>query len=164
MDTAKQNAQNAETLVLNLQQKDEIDQKLNLYKNIIKTYDDLSKAIDNKLLTEKDEYVKCKLTIEQLETDDKVYSMKQFFEMWLGRSADYNKKFATIIEDCEKNFAEVEAEARLLCDKNLPLKTAMAQFDATENPSQRIKIEYYALLKFEVIKSKKGKETLSVVK
>lgn len=158
----EQNAQNAQTVVLSFQQKDEIDFKLNLYKSIIQTYDNLSKAIDNKLLVEKDEYTCCKLKIEQLELDDRVFSQKQFFEMWLMRSKDYDQKFAPIIEDCEKNFAEVEAEARVVAEKVLPLKTAMAQFDATENPSQRIKIEYYALLKFEVAKSKKGKEEFAL--
>jgi hypothetical protein len=58
MNPQKESVQNAQALSLNLSQKDEIDQKVNYYKSIIKTYADLANAIDEKVKTETDEYTK----------------------------------------------------------------------------------------------------------
>jgi hypothetical protein len=153
MNQEKQNQQNAQALVANLSQKDEIDQKCEYYKSIIVTYANLCDAIDKKIESSTDDYEKCKLTIEKLDTEDRIFSMKGFFEMWLERSKDYDKKFEIISKECNDRFDEIESLARDLALKNPMLKMAMANYDAQEEKPQRVKNEYYALLKYEVLKA-----------
>lgn len=159
----KKNAEDAKMISLDLQQKDQIDQKVNYYKSIIKTNADLSEAITKKIemleeATDADSiYNKCKLNLELLEIDNTIFEKKKFFEMWLNRSSEYEKKFALITKECEEKFVELEAEARVVAETNAILKSYMTKFDAEENKDQRIKNEYYLLLKYEVGKiTKKG--------
>jgi hypothetical protein len=170
--TQKQNAQNAQALSINLSQKDEIDQKLNYYKSIIKTFADLSEAIDKKLETftaeddkNPDKVIeKSRFILEALDIDNRIFSMKGFLEMWLARSADYDKKFAMITAEVNEKFAEVEAKAKHLAKVNIMLLSAMTQYDnlPESEKTQRIKNEYYALIKYEVMKAEGNKEVFDV--
>lgn len=170
--TQKQNAQNAQALSMNLSQKDEIDQKLNYYKSIIKTFADLSEAIDKKLETftadddkNPDKVIeKCKLTLEALDIDNRIFSMKGFLEMWLARSNDYDKKFAMITAEVNEKFEQVEAMAKDLAKVNIMLLSAMTHYNQLPEAekTQRIKNEYYALLKYEVMKANGGKDIFDV--
>lgn len=167
----KRNAEDAKMISLDLQQGTEINQKVEYYKSILKAYNDLSNAIDKKIeiLNVKlgaDEssqgadglYERSKLTIEKLEADNSLYEKKKFFEHWLGRSAEYEKKFALITKECEEKFEEVQAEARVYAEGNIKLKSYMTKYDAEQTPDQKMKNEYYLLLKYEVSKiTGKGK-------
>lgn len=153
MNQEKVNRQNAQELALNLSQKDEIDQKCDYYKSLIKTYANLVDAIEKKIEKTEDDYEKCKLEIEKLDVEDRIFSMKGFFEMWLQRSNEYDKKFAMITKECNEKFDEIESKAKELSNKNPILKMAMDNYNATEEKTQRLKNEYYAMLKFEVIKA-----------
>lgn len=158
----KRNAEDAKMIVLDLKQKDEIDQKVNYYKSLIQTYSDLSEAITKEIEVKTIDkmhslYDVCKLKLELLEIDNIIFEKKKFFEMWLERSAEYDKKFALITKEREEKFSEVEAEARVLAETNIMLKSFMTKFDAEENKTDRMKNEYYLLLKYEVGKlTKKG--------
>lgn len=164
MNQVKKNSEEATALSLDLQQKEEIDQKVNYYKGIIKAYAELSSAIDKKIESigestiPSDIYEKSKLTIEKLEADNSIAEKKKFFEMWLKRSAEYDKKFAIITEECNAKFDEVEAQARAIAEKNIKLKSYMTKYDLEEDKNQKIKNEYYLLLKYEITKiTGKGK-------
>jgi hypothetical protein len=162
MNQGKQNQQNAQALSLNLSQKDEIDQKCNYYKSIIKTYSDLCDAIDKKIEKTDDDYEKCKLIIEKLDVEDRIFSMKGFFEMWLQRSNDYDKKFAMITQECNDKFDETYAKFKELAKTNIILTSFVQKYEAEPDKNQRIKNEFYALIKFEVMKATKSKEEFTV--
>ena len=87
MNIKKKNAEEAKMLSLDLQQKTEIDQKVNYYKSILKTFEELNLAIDEKIAvleTKEDadsKYQKNKLIIEKLETENATFEKKKFFEM-----------------------------------------------------------------------------------
>ena len=161
----KRNAEDAKIISLDLQQGTEINQKVEYYKSILKAYNELSTAIGlkiealgNKMGDADVAYEISKLSIEKLEADNSLYEKKKFFEHWLGRSAEYEKKFALITKECEEKFVEVEAEARVYAEGNIKLKSYMTKYDAEQTPDQKMKNEYYLLLKYEVSKiTGKGK-------
>lgn len=168
MKQAVKNSENAQALALDLQQKEQIDNKVNHYKTMLKAYEDLAEVISKKILhiesielsqkTLDDIYEKNKLILEKLEIENTIFNKKQFFEMWLKRSAEYEQKFALITEECNEKFDEVEAEAKEIALTNIKLKSYMEKYDAEENKDQRIKNEYYLLLKYEITKiTGKGK-------
>lgn len=159
----KRNAEDAKAISLDLKDGTEINQKMEYYKSILKAYEDLSNSIANKIAFINEKlgadaegqgadglYEKSKLTIEKLEVDNTIYEKKKFFEHWLSRSAEYGKKFAIITKECEGKFEEVEAEARVIAEGNIKLKSYMTKWDAEENKDQKMKNEYYLLLKYEV--------------
>jgi len=162
MNPQKESVQNAQALSLNLSQKDEIDQKLNYYKSIIKAYSDLIDAIDKKVEAETDEYTKNKLILEKLETENRIESQKGFFEMWLTRSRDYDAKFAMISNECNEKFDETYAKFKEIAESNIILKSFVAKYDAEPEKTQRIKNEFYALIKYEVMKATNSKEAFAV--
>ena len=168
MKQAVKNSENAQALALDLQQKEQIDNKINHYKTMLKAYEDLAEVISKKILhydsielsqkTLDDIYQKNKLILEKLEIENTIFNKKQFFEMWLKRSSEYEQKFAMITKECEEKFDETEAEAKELALTNIKLKSYMEKYDKEENKDQRIKNEYYLLLKYEITKIKgKGK-------
>lgn len=162
MNPQKESVQNAQALSLNLSQKDEIDQKVNYYKSLIQTYADLANAIDEKVKTETDEYTKNKLIIEKLETENRVFSMKGFFEMWLQRSTEYDTKFAMITKEVNEKFDETYAEFKELAKANVIYTSIVTKYEAEPDKNQRIKNEFYALIKFEVMKSNNSKESFNL--
>lgn len=170
---AVQNSENAQMLALDLQQKEQIDSKINYYKTMLKAYEDLAEVISKKVLffdsielSQKsldDIYEKNKLILEKLEIENTIFNKKQFFEMWLKRSADYEQKFAMITAECNEKFDEVEAQAKEIALGNIRLKSYMDKYDKEENKEQRIKNEYYLLLKYEITKLT-GKGKFEIVK
>lgn len=185
---AVQNSENAQMLALDLQQKEQIDSKINYYKTMLKAYQDLAEVINKKVLfidsielSQKsldDVYEKNKLILEKLEIENTIFNKKQFFEMWLKRSADYEQKFAIINAECNEKFDEVEAQAKEIALGNIRLKSYMDKYDKEEHLEdknkdrgfddflsyrQRIKVEYYLLLKYEITKLT-GKGKFEVVK
>ncbi len=170
---AVQNSENAKMLALDLKDKEQIDLKINFFKTMLKAYEDLAEVIDKKVLfidsielSQKsldDIYEKNKLILEKLEIQSSSFNKKQFFEMWLKRSADYQQKFAMITAECNEKFDEVEAQAKEIALGNIKLKSYMDKYDKEENKEQRIKNEYYLLLKYEITKLT-GKGKFEVVK
>ena len=166
MNQLKKNSENAMSLSMDLQQKVEIDQKLDYYKSILKAYDELGDAIKQKIesleeFTDAESvYKRNKLVIEGLENSNSIFEKKKFFEMWLSRSTEYDRKFAIITKECNDTFDELQAEARELAENNLQLKSYMDKYDKEENTDQKTKNEYYLLLKYQVSRIKgKGKFT-----
>ena len=172
MNQSKKNAEDAKVLSLDLQQGVEIEQKIEYYKSILKAHEQLINAIDGKIekislsigdnppsIVYADEHYEIsKLTIEKLEAENTMFDKKKFFEMWLKRSSEYENKFAAITKDCEDNFDKVESEAKEIAKGNIKLQSYMGKYEAEENKTQKLKNEYYLLLKYEVTKiSGKGK-------
>lgn len=158
MNIQKQNAQEAQALSLNLAQKDEIDQKVDYHKSLIQTYSNLVIAIEKKVESETNEYTKCKLIIEKLEAENKIVSQKGFYEMWLARSRDWDSKFALINKECNEKFDETYFKFKELFKDHIILKTYIERYDNEPDKNQRIKNEFYALIKYEVMKATNSKE------
>ena len=68
---AVQNSENAQMLALDLQQKEQIDNKINYYKTMLKAYQDLAEVISKKVL-----FIKVKILTSWLQ---KKISSIQFF-------------------------------------------------------------------------------------
>lgn len=158
MNIKKKNSEEAKMLSLDLQQKTEIDQKVNYYKSILKAFEELNSAIDEKiaLLETKGDadskYQKNKLIIEKLETENATFDKKKFFEMWLKRSKEYDEKFEKITKECEEEFDITLDKAKEISKNNIKLKTYIENFEKQENPEQKLKNEFYLFLKYEVSK------------
>ena len=159
----KKNAEDAKMISLDLRNGDEIKTKVEYYKSILKAYDDLSVATQDKIdiidathsPSASDRYDRAKLVIEKLESQNAISEKKRFFEMWLARELEYDKKFAIVTKECNDNFDSVVAQATVLAEKDMKLKSYMTKFEMEENVSQKTKNEYYLLLKFEVGKANK---------
>ena len=154
----KKSAENAKSLSLDLQQKNEIDQKLDYYKSILKAFEELSLSIEEKINALKDledaesKYQKSKLIIEKLEAENSLFEKKKFFEMWLKRSNEYDERFAMITKECNDMYDEVFEKAKELSVNNSKLKSFIEKFEKEENPEQKLKNEFYLLIKYEVSK------------
>lgn len=176
MKPIEKNSNDAKALSLDLQQKEEIDTKLGYYKSVLKAHADLCSAIDAKIaileksgggifsgIEKSEEFIKyeiAKLRIEKCEAENTINEKKQFFEMWLGRSVEYDKTFAILTEECNRNFAQVEAEAQKLAEGNIKLRSFITKYglEKEENKTQKMKNEYFLLLKYEITKiTGKGK-------
>jgi len=162
---AKQSAKEATMVSLDLQQGEEIELKKEHYKSILKGYGDLIDAIEKKINRIKispssifnkgdRDYRVSKLVIEKLEAENTIFEKKKFFEMWLKRSVEYAEKFAKITQECNEKFDETETQAKEIALKDIRLKSYMAKYDAEPNKNQKIKNEYYLLLKYEISKVK----------
>jgi len=156
MNQRKQNQKDAQELAIDLKQKEEIDQKVDYYKSILKAYEHLSDAIQKKIdelepLEDANSlYEKSKLIIEKLESNNIIFEKKKFFEMWMKRSVEYDRKFALITKEYNDNFEALKVEAERLAPTNLRLSQALEMFNKEENLDQKGRNEFYLLLKYEV--------------
>jgi hypothetical protein len=172
MNHRKKNQKEAQTLALDLKQKEEIDQKVEYYKSILKAHEDLELAIQKRIksmntragirsvfsfLTKPnnhtDDYDKQKLIIEQLEVANVLYEKKKFFEMWLKRSSEYDRKFALITEEYNKNFPTLLEKARELSGSHLRIAQILDRYDKEADSiasDQKALNELYLLLRYEI--------------
>ena len=152
-----------------LKGKPEIDEKVNYYKGVLKSVDAKIKGIDERLerkyTTETlkifgvtvnkkimlDEYDIAKLEIEKLDAESELFYKQQYFENWLKRSQEFEKKTAEITEECNTNYDALILEATEVAKSNIRLANVMGEY-AKKNPDndQRIKNEYYLYCKKEV--------------
>lgn len=158
MNQQKKNAEDAKILSLQLNEIDEIEQKVEYYKSIIKAFSELSDNLSKKIeiLSKEetiDKIIECsKLKIEKLNTDSNIFEKKKFFEMWLKRKSEYDKKFESITKECNEKFDEINKKAEKIAQSNIKFKSVMDRFSKEENVSQKLKNEYYLMLKNEVIR------------
>ncbi len=156
-----------------LKQKPEIDQKIKYYKEVIKATDNLINSIDERVskgftvesfrfigvnVNKRvllDSYDAAKLVIEKQEAENKLYTQKNYFESWLKRSAEYDKKYSEIIADCDANFDAIMAEAEIISQQNIRLANVMKAYSNPDN-NQKLKTEYYLYCKQEVQNRKKA--------
>jgi hypothetical protein len=157
----KKNQQNAQSLAHKLSQKDENDQKTEHYKSLIIASSNLVDCIEKKIETETDEYTKNKLIIEKLELKNKIFSHKGFYEMWLRIGKDWETDFAPILNECDRMFDELQEKAKVVAEKNTALKQVMERYDKEEK-TLRTRVEYYSLIKYEVMKATSSKEEYSL--
>lgn len=156
-------------LVEILKGKPEIDQKITYYKGVLKATDCQIKAIATRIergyTTETfkflgapinkrimlDEYDIAKLEIEKLDAESKLFYQQQYFENWLQRSQEFEKKTAEITSECNDNYDMLIVEAIEVAKTNPRLALVMSEYDK-KNPDndQRIKNEYYLFCKKEV--------------
>lgn len=148
------------------QQKPEIDQKVAYYKGVIYSTNNLINSIDELIkrgyklekgswlfpFSKKimlDVYDVSKLEIEKLEAGYKLEAQKNYFEMALERSAEYDKKFAILSAECEARFDEIMHFAKQVASYNIRLASVIDKYDNKDN-NQKLRVEYYLYLKQEV--------------
>lgn len=158
MNQQKKNAEDAKSLSLQLNEITEIEQKIEYYKSIVKAFDDLSGYYNQKIeamsLIENptvDNLIElAKIKIEKLNLDSSVYEKKKFFEHWLKRKAEYDKKFELLTKECNENFEQVEYKAKKISETNVKFKSFIDKFAQEQNVTQKLKNEYYLMLKYEI--------------
>lgn len=156
-----------EEIIKILEQKPEIDKKVKYYKETMLGIDGVMSAIDERIArgytTEKfkflgipvekrvylDEYDKSKLILEKKRAELDLWEKKRYFDMWLQRSKDYDKKFAELKAECEANYDSIYAQAEEARKTNLRLNDVMSAYK-NENNDIKIKVEYYLYLRQEV--------------
>ena len=79
-----------------------------------------------------------------------MYEKKKFFEHWLKRKSEYDKKYEIITEECNKNFEATQEKAKKIAENNLRFKGFVEKFEKEENVTQRLKNDYYLLIKYEI--------------
>jgi hypothetical protein len=158
MNQQKKNAEDAKALKLRLNEIVEIEQKIDYYKSILMAYDELSELIGKEIeeksksvnLNTNDKIQIARLRIEKISNDSNIYEKKKFFEHWLNRKNEYDKKFAFITDECNKNFDEINNKAKKIGEKNIKFKSFVDKFEKEENVTQKLKNEYYLMLKYEI--------------
>lgn len=158
MNQQKKNAEDAKSLSLQLNEIVDIEQKLDYYKSIIKAYNDLSISIGEKIdfiagienPTIDNKIDMSRLTIEKINLNSNLYEKKKFFEHWLRRKSEYDKKFELITDECNKNFDDMQSKAKKIAEKNIKFKSFIDRFEKEENVTQALKNEYYLMIKYEI--------------
>ena len=130
-----------------LEAKPEIDNKVQYYKSVIEASANLIEEINNKFLTEKDTYVIAKLKLEKIEAETTLHYNKQYFENWLDRTRDYDVKYAEIVRDCNENYDSIISQGNVIKENNPMLQMIMGEHSKLENVEDKIRVEYYLLVK-----------------
>lgn len=164
MSISKSNQQKAQELSLNLRDKDEIDHKTEYWKNTLILLSELTEAIDKKIESETEDYEKIKLKLEKIDVKDKIFSVKGFYEMWLDRSKEYDKKFEMVTKNCNENFDATFEKFKELAKNNLLLTSWLTKWENEPEKTQRLKNEFYALISYEITKASKNKLEYSLGK
>ncbi len=148
-----------------LGEKPEIDRKITYFKSILFAIDKKIKSIDTILENKdyKNDYEASNLEIEKIDAEADLFYKQQYFESWLKRSAEFEKKYEAVTVDCKNNFDAILTAANHLKSqgKNFRLVESMNKYDKElldnkekyeNNPSeaQRLQNEYYLYLKQEV--------------
>lgn len=150
-----------------LKQKPEIDSKLKYYTGVLKANEAVYNSIQDRLergYTKEtyrilgipvskrimlDELDRAELEKKMLEIDQQVFAQKQYYEMWLKRSKEYENKFDEITRECNENYDEIYEAAQKVAESNIRLRTTINQYENPDN-DQRIKNEFYLYIKQEV--------------
>lgn len=159
-----------------LKDKPNIDQKVSYYKSIVKLTDKLIHSITDKIksggyhesirlfgfipVVKKIKYTPyeiTKLEIERVETEAQLDAQKNYFEMWLTRSAEYEKKFDEVSRDCNNNWDSIMIMAEEVKKTNFRLSQVMEKYSNPDN-DVKMKVEYYLYVKKEVENNLESKQ------
>ena len=155
-----------------LKQKDEIDRKLEFYKETLygleAMYNFIDERIERGYITSKsklfgfipiltrnvlDSYDLGKLKVEKHQLKAEVASKQNFYTQWLSRKHEYEKRIEEITKECEENFDELMKKAEEVAIKNLRLAQTMERYwkEEEEKPHDQItKNEFYMFVRREV--------------
>lgn len=149
----------AERLVSQLGLKKEIEDKLKYYKAHLQVTANAITAIDQIVsgygtdysgLNPKVVLEICEYSMRKLELEIKMETQKNFIEMWLQRSMEYDSKMGKITEECNQHFEETVKKAREVAKTNLRLQAAMNNYDKSNNEDQLVKNEYWLYITKEI--------------
>lgn len=161
------NEEQRNEIVTVLEQKPEIDKKIEYYKETMLGLDGVMKAIDDRIKkgykTETfkflgipvvkrvnlDGYDKSKLILEKKRAELDLFEKKRYFDMWNDRKKDYDKKYAIWTGEVNENFEKIFAYAKEVSEQNPRLANAIERFGKEEN-SFHTKMEFYFYIKQEV--------------
>jgi hypothetical protein len=142
-----------------LKSKPEIDTKVDFGKSILLAKSEQIEAIKELLEKGKKGFFgrkklsaleAAKFKIELAEAERDLHYNKKFFEHWLGRAADYEKRYSKIKEDFDNQFPELLETAKGI-KNNIRLVSAIETFEKThEELDERAKIEFFLYIKQEL--------------
>lgn len=150
-----------------LKSKDQTEQKLKHYKDLLlnsqKIHESIQKRIEAGKTSSKlwifgilpvfkssvlDDLDIAKLEKELIEIEDTVFNQQQYYEAWMSRKRDNDAKVDEITRECNQNFDEVLEKAKKITS-NPRLVSELANYK-NDNNDQRIKMEFYLFLKQEI--------------
>ena len=163
------------------EQQPETERKIAYYKGVLQANANLINSISDRIkkgytaekylilginITKKivlDSYAISKLEVEKLEVEYQIESQKNYFETYLGRSKEYEKKFQFYLQECNSRFDEIFEDAKKVAELgNIRLASVLAKFDP--KCETKVKVEAYLYFKQEVENHyKHGKQKLSSV-
>lgn len=153
-----------------IESKSEIDKKVEYYKSLLKNslaiIEGANELIDfgrktewfsflgikitkNIILTP---YDKAKLEKEIIEADTQMWYQQQYYENWLNRLTDYEKKWDEITAECEQNFERISEKAEQVRKAN-PFFNAELNKLGDHNGDRDKKNQLYLLMKQHVFNS-----------
>lgn len=179
MNKSQKTLADAKELSTMLEQKPEIDSKVQFYKGVLKAEDGIVKSIDARIekgYTEEklnflgftiskkiflDSYDIAKLELEKIKSQNQIEQQKKVFETWLMRTKQYEEKYDAITKDCEANYDSIFEKFKEVAKDNAMLKTQLERYEKEEK-TQRLKNEFYLFAKHEVEKSEESARKLKV--
>jgi len=167
-ETAPTNKGEVQDLSALLNQKPEINSRVEYYKTLLKINDLLVSSIDNKLgegtVTKKGKilgfipfsltktlsnYDRGKLLQEKVELESQIYFQKKYFEDWLQRKNEYEVYFDKLSAECNERFDDIYASAKELALKNDRIATVVNRYKNPAN-DQEVKNSFYLFLRQEM--------------
>lgn len=150
-----------------LKQKPEIDEKVKYYKSVLTVYSKIINSLDEKIKSggktevmyfmgvlpivkknKLDNHEIAKLELELVQTEAQLQSQKNYFEMWLQRSKEYETKFDEVTRDCNNNWDSIMKYAEEVRKTNFRLAQVMDNYSNPDN-NEKTKVEYYLYVKRE---------------
>jgi len=167
MQKVKSTADESKALYELLKTKPQIDQKLNYFKELLMSQDDLHQALQKRLKKGKvsswsylfgfipiktnkvlDELEKSRLRQELIHVQDTVFSNQQYYENWVASGKDYDFKMDEITRECNEEWDGLMVKAKEITS-NDRLAKEISEYKNEKN-DQRIKNEFYLFVKQEV--------------
>lgn len=142
-------------LVRLLQSEPEIKNKVEHYNSVIKSSDKLVKAIEEKLSNTTDRYESAKLELEKIDAEQKVFNATQYYQIWSHRAVDFDIRYKEVVADCDANYDTIIAEGEVVREKNAVLNMLMGEHAKLENVSDKLRVEYYLMVRQAVENHKK---------
>jgi hypothetical protein len=150
-------------LVRLLQSEPEIKNKVDHYESIIKSSDKLVKSISNKLESfskrtdlDLDECIlEARLELEKIDAEQKVFNSTQYYQIWSHRAVDFDIRYKEVVADCEANYDNIIAEGEVVRKTNHVVNMLMGEHDKLENVSDKLRVEYYLMVRQAVENHKK---------
>jgi hypothetical protein len=166
--TAPSNAGEVEKLTSLLNQKPEINNKVEYYKAILKNNDLIVRGIEDALnlgsvtktgrilwiipfsITKQlSDYDRAKLLNEKIELEGQIYYQKKYFEDWLQRKNEYEVYFDKLSAECNERFDELYEFAKEQAKHNTRISEVVGRYK--HDPSnQEKKNNFYLFLRQEL--------------
>lgn len=162
-----QTVEEVKELVALFKQKPEIDRKVTFFKESLLALDNQLDNLQDRISRGKreikysffglpitsverlDSYEIGKLRLEKLQIENDMFSKKQYYELWLQRSKEYEVKYEETTKECNEYFDAMLKKANEVSEKNFRLADGIDKY-SNPNNDQKLKNEFFLYMKREV--------------